>query len=313
MKTINEMVQVSIRFKGSTHLMSFEENESIRALKLRLRELTHLPSNQTRLEIQAATGRRIVLQDQSLLRDYQEHFKNDVVEVTVKDLGSQVAYNALFYIEYCFPPLSTLAFYLFNKGWHSKYHKWLTACILFHFGKRLLETKFVHIFSNTSVPFKVLIRNCIHYWALVGLLLPIEVFHLRKMKLPAVLSKSRLSLLVLFLVFEFLNFVCHLRLRRMRERKDVNGNTVIVMDRSVPKGLFFSSIVSPNYTFEILAWATFSAFFRTLVGAGFTVLSAGIMANWALQKKKKLLELEGLTDEEKRKIRRRWACLPFII
>lgn len=307
------MIQVLVKFRESSYNMTFNESDLVSAVKTRLEEHLKIPASRMRLELIDFSGKKIPLRNEQLIYDSKPHFKNDILELHCKDLGSQIAYNALFYIEYCFPPLSTLAFYLANKGRTNQYHKWLTGCILFHFGKRLLETKFVHIFSNASVPFKVLIRNCIHYWALVGLLLPIEVFYLRKMSLPKVLSKSRLSLLVLFFIFEFLNFLTHLKLRRMRERKDETGKTVIVMDRKIPKGLFFDSLISPNYTFEILSWATFSAFFRTYVGAGFTVLSAAIMTNWALQKKVRYLKQEDLSEEEKREVRRRKLTIPLII
>lgn len=309
------MIQITVKFKEESFTMGFATTELVTVVKKRLETNAKVPIPRQRLEIVTADGKRVVLKNEDHLSEYEPYLKNAHLQLQLKDLGSQVAYNALFYIEYCFPPLSTLAFYLGNKALKKTnfYHDLLTACIVFHFGKRILETKFVHLFSTASVPFKVLIRNCFHYWALVGVLLPLEVFHIRKMKLPTKISKGRWSLLILFFIFEFMNFLCHLKLRRMRERKDAHGNKVIVMDRSVPKGMFFDTLISPNYTFEILSWAAFSAFFQSYVSAGFTLLSAGIMTQWAGQKKRRYLQQNDLSEQDKKEVKRRYLTLPYIV
>jgi very-long-chain enoyl-CoA reductase len=46
---------------------------------------------------------------------------------------------------------------------------------LFHFAKRLLETKFVHVFSNETAPLIPSFRNFIFYWILLGILCPLEI------------------------------------------------------------------------------------------------------------------------------------------
>ena len=37
-----------------------------------------------------------------------------------------------------------------------------------HYIKRLLETKYVHVFSRDTMPFKRIFINSFHYWVLYG-------------------------------------------------------------------------------------------------------------------------------------------------
>ena len=307
------MIQVRIKIKASILNLVFNENDLVVEIKKQIWESQKMPIAQQRLEVESEDKVKVVLKNDAKVSSLLPYAKEDVITLICKDLGSQIAYNALFYIEYCFPPLSTLACYLANWKRNNKYHTLLTLAILFHFGKRLLETKFVHIFSNPSVPFRVLIRNCIHYWVLIGGLMPVEVFWLRKMNFPAKLNKTKMTALVLFVLFELLNFLCHLKLRNMRTKTQPNGTVAITMDRSIPKGLFFNTIISPNYTFEVLAWASFSVLFNSWVASGFTLVSAGIMTQWSAQKKKRLLELKETSEEDKRRIKRRWLILPYVL
>jgi len=59
-----------------------------------------------------------------------------------------------------------------------------------------------------------------------------------------------LALAVLFLLFEYLNFKCHLVLKNLRKE----GST----DRGVPSGWGFDKISCANYFWETCAWSTFA-------------------------------------------------------
>lgn len=219
-----------------------------------------------------------------------------------------MAYENLFYIEYAFPPIAVSLFYLLNLGNATGYNTLLTFCVVLHFVKRLLETKYVHIFGNPSVPFKTLLRNCGHYWLLIGLFVPIECFYLRKPQL----GFGATLLFLLFLAFEAGNLYCHWELRKLRVVEKSDGAVEITKERKIPKGLFFDHIVSPNYTFEILAWLTFTVLFKSFVGLIFTALSAWIMTLWALEKKRKLIASTNEVNE-KRIVGGRAAILPMVI
>jgi very-long-chain enoyl-CoA reductase len=267
-----------------------------------------IPRGQVRLELPTEDGQRIVLNNEQTLDDFRTHLQGTKLTLSGKNLGSQIPYSSLFYIEYGFPPLSVLFFYLLNLKNVSSYNTLLTFCVVLHFGKRLLETKYVHIFSTPSVPFKVLLRNCLHYWLLIGVLLPIEVFFIRS---PSLGCCSTILFLV-FLSAEAGNLYCHIALRRLREVKRPNGSIEITNERKIPSGLFFDQIIAPNYTFEILAWVAFTLLFKTLVGVVFTALSGFIMTVWAVEKKRKLVQ-SSLDSNEKQQLRAKPATIPFVV
>ena len=89
-----------------------------------------------------------------------------------KDRGYQIGWTTVFLAEYAGP--------LFVYLWFTR-RPWLAygdvdakplamaanvaaACWTFHYAKRLLETIFVHRFSNATMPWKNLFKNCSYYW-----------------------------------------------------------------------------------------------------------------------------------------------------
>ena len=307
------MIQINVKLIQCSLKLSFKDTELVSKVKERIAQSQKLPVIRQRLEIISSESKKMVLRNEMMISEYLSFSQNGVLEMVCKDLGSQIGYNLLFYLEYCFPPLSVLGAYLAHRKHNNRYHSLLTFCILFHFGKRLLETKFVHIFSTASVPFKVLIRNCIHYWLIIGGILPLEIFVFRKMGLPVKLNKKQISLLASFFIFEFLNFLCHLKLRKLRKTKNSEGIVCISMERKVPSGFFFDYLIVPNYTFELLSWAAFSTFFKSYAATGFTLLSGAIMTQWGLQKKQRYLEMTDISEEEKNMLKNRWVIIPFLI
>lgn len=302
------MLQVEVNLENKKLNTTFSRVTSISEIKEAIGGQFGIPADRIRLELQPENAKRILVTNAQTLDDFHTHLTGNKLTLYAKDLGIQVAYNALFYIEYAFPPLSVLFFYLLNAKNVSSYNTLLTLCVIFHFGKRLLETRFVHLFSTPSVPFSILVRNCIHYWVMIGLLLPLEVFVLRS---PTLCCWPAFWLL-LFFIFEAGNFYCHLMLRRLREVRTPSGEVEITMTRKVPYGLFFDQVISPNYTFEVLAWLSFSILFKTVVGFLFTLISAAVMAKWAIQKKKKLIN-GSLDTSEKERLKQRFAIIPFLV
>ena len=186
--------------------------------------------------------------------------------------------------------------------------------ILFHFGKRLLESKYVHIFSNATVPVVGILKNIIGYWVIFGLMIPIELLIITHKSLGPCWFPCRtfeMLCFVGFMVCEVLNGWCHWKLRMLRV-KVVNGREVITKERVIPRGMFFDSIISPNYTFEICAWLFFIGFSRSYVCFLFICLGGYIMMVWAKGKKKKLLKV-CKNDEEIRMVKRRDLIFPGLL
>lgn len=97
------------------------------------------------------------------------------VRLFYKDLGPQVGWSTVFYLEYAGPLV------IYSAVWAMRQPGCLLSvlspmqadvglrclaglCYVGHFVKRLLETRFVHRFSHATMPLASLFRNCLYYW-----------------------------------------------------------------------------------------------------------------------------------------------------
>jgi len=80
----------------------------------------------------------------------------------------------------------------------------ILAMVAGHFGKRVLESLYVHIFSRPTLPLKQAFLNCTHYWLLFGGLVSTELCHYYN---PPAISNKQLNLwLGLFTVIHHYQF-----------------------------------------------------------------------------------------------------------
>lgn len=157
----------------------------------------------------------------------------------------------------------------------------------FHFVKRELETLFVHVFSNQTMPAFNLFKNCFYYWAFAAL----NALFVRDTAAGRLGPVQRLGVAAFF-VCEALNFHCHVVLRRLRPR----GSTAYVN----PPGPLFRHVACPNYTFEILSWVSFSLYSRCLASYAFTLFGFLQINAWAEQKRVRLNKTFGAEHGERR-------------
>jgi len=87
---------------------------------------------------------------------------------------------------------------------------------LLHFIKRELESVWVHIFSNGTMPFFNIFKNSFHYWIIFGLLNSVELFFFYRN--PSYSDFAVNIFAAVFVVFEFLNLMCHITLRNLRTK-----------------------------------------------------------------------------------------------
>jgi len=123
-----------------------------------------------------------------------------------------------------------------------------------HYGKRVLESLFVHIFSRPSIPVKQVYLNFAHYWLIFGGLISSELCYFYK---PPVLTPAATKIwLGLFTISEIMNGACHLHLRSLRTNKkeDTEGEN----KRKIPYGYGFNQISCANYFWETTAWFSFA-------------------------------------------------------
>jgi very-long-chain enoyl-CoA reductase len=186
-------------------------------------------------------------------------------------------------VEYGGPILITLGLLLFRKQIYGASVTPLTfrqkigvGMALFHYIKRELETIFVHRFSNDTMPFMNIFKNSAHYWILFGICS--MLFFLK----PSVDDSSRFKEIVLaglFLLFELLNFSCHIILKNLRKE----GST----ERGIPMGCGFGQVSCANYLWEACAWTTFALVTKVWGSWLFVGVSTVQMTLWALKKHKR--------------------------
>ena len=118
----------------------------------------------------------------------------------------------------------------------------------FHYVKRLLETIFVHRFSNSTMPLTNLFKNCSYYWGFAAYI----AYHVNHPQYTSPPSYQVFSFLAVFFLSELGNFSIHILLRNLRpagsrERK-------IPFPDSNPLSFLQNLVSCPNYTYEVLAW-----------------------------------------------------------
>lgn len=231
--------------------------------------------------------------------------------IYVKDLGPQIAWRTVYFIEYIGPLLMhplvlfVLRPYIYRspKPLPPPSDLQLLTCLLLtiHFVKREIETLFVHKFSLATMPASYIVRNSAHYWILGGLNIAYWVFApssptARTQANPILLYTG----LALFTFGQLANLNVHLTLSNLRK----NGST----ERKIPTGFGFGLVTCPNYLFEVIAWLgvylVSSLSWSVLL---FIVVGAGTMMKWASGKERRYRREFG--DKYKRK---RYVMLPGI-
>ena len=199
-----------------------------------------------------------------------------------RDLGPQILWKTVFILEYLGPLLLYPLFYFQPQLIYGNYappSPWarevqFSACVAwtFHYAKRELETLFVHRFSNATMPFTNLFKNCGYYWGFAAIV-AYFVNHPLYTPPPEDLVYTGM---VLFYFMEIGNLSAHWTLRMLRPP----GTKI----RRIPRGGLFEFVSCPNYTYEILSWVGFNLMTRTLAGILFMLFGAYQMIVWAIQK-----------------------------
>ena len=230
-------------------------------------------------------------------------------ELNVKNLGPQIKWNYVFYIEYAGPIIIFPIFYLLgNKEQYNEIQLIALVMAILHYLKREYETAFVHVFSRVSMPFKRVFINSIHYWVFFALFNAIELY-----LFPDDHTYSPLFLGILvtcWAIAEFCNFQCHSILssfRKKKERKEGEYENES-KKRGIPYGWGFNVVSCANYFWEALGWIIFSIITRAWTAYIFTGLSIYQMLDWALKKHRNYKKEFGDKYPRNRK-----AMFPFLI
>jgi len=233
----------------------------------------------------------VVLENDKIVGTFD--FKDGVF---LKDLGPQIGYKTLFILEYLGPLVVYPLFYyrpsfIYGSGAdRAPTHFAQDLALLswsFHYGKRILETLFVHRFSNDTMPLKNIFKNCGYYWGFAALV----SYFVNK---PQFVEPSHNQVLFgagLFFVSEIGNFITHMQLRNLRPEG--------TRKRGIPRGFLFDLVSCPNYFMEILAWIGFSVMTQTMPSLLFTLVGSVQMWIWAKDKHRKYKkEFDGKEGRE---------------
>jgi very-long-chain enoyl-CoA reductase len=270
MGTRDSPFQVTLSYRSDSTVLSPPLNATGEYLFDYATKVFHLPPSRVRIVYQQ-NGQRVVLEKLAILTNLP------VRSFQVRDLGPQFSYSGVFALEYLGPFLLWMLLTAILRPPLTPYVSIASALWLGHYTKRLLETRFVHIFSHATMPLFNLFKNSIYYWGF-ALVIAWRVARAAECEV----TTGQIAAVPFFVLFEALNLYCHIALRRLRPP----GST----ERFLPRGFLFDSIACPNYTAEILSWVSFAAFVRVWPAWLFAIFGAVQMFVWADKKRKELIK-----------------------
>lgn len=261
------MVTLVVSLKGKPkQTLSFPGDESkttIKDVKAAVQaQFPKLVANRQRLTLSAPASastsksgrpaKPLALVDES--KTLKEYGVGDNAELRLKDLGRQVGYRYLYLWEYAGPIFLNPLFLKYSHLLWGDYvpstlQTTIRNIIVLHFIKRWLESAFVHKFSRATVPLSFVVRNCLYYWGVVGLLIGLTLY--RPAYSAAALKGTLLDnpvwigfWSVFALGAELLNLQSHMHLASL--------SVPAGQPRKFPTGLGFGTVVCANYWFETL-------------------------------------------------------------
>jgi len=206
------------------------------------------------------------------------------LKLEFKDLGPQISWQTVFFVEYFGPLIAHVLPYYFPQYFYgsgsTKFHKNLTqqvafGLVVFHYLKREFETAFIHRFSNETMPLLNIFKNSSHYWALGGIFISYFLYH-PKYTQPFNNPTVIYGLAGLMVLCELGNLHAHYTLRNLRPAG--------TKKRGIPEGQLFNLVSCANYTWEVSSWLTFSILTGCLTSWTFLLVSSVQMYFWAVKK-----------------------------
>ncbi|ODV93138.1 hypothetical protein PACTADRAFT_35774 [Pachysolen tannophilus NRRL Y-2460] len=209
--------------------------------------------------------------------------------VYAKDLGPQISWKLVFFLEYLGPLIIHPIFYfvIFPPERFNLVSLLSYILIMLHFMKREYETFFIHVFGNSTMPLFNLFKNCFHYYFLSGVLIAGTVYSPDRLREKGgiwsyifhVSERSNnqiIAIVFLWLIAELSNFQCHKILADLRN----DGSK----DRKIPEGFLFNYVTCPNYLCEILAFFSYALLNGNWSSFLFLIISTTQMYFWAVKK-----------------------------
>lgn len=278
-----------------------------------------IPSSDDKPEDPKLKKRDTVLESSSTISTYSVF--SPTLTIYVKDLGPQIQWRTVFFIEYLGPILIHPIFYFAQSTIygttfeHSRVQQLAFIFTVLHFLKREFETAFVHHFSLDTMPVFNVFKNSSHYWLLSGFNLayfiyaPPSYVAAEKSVVSRILfgrnvvplGETPLHVLTaLWLFAELSNGWTHLILSSLR----ADGSKT----RKIPYGYGFNWVSVPNYFFESLGWLAVLLVTQNWASVLFFTVSTAQMWIWGVKKHRRYRREFGDKYPKNRKI-----YVPFVL
>jgi very-long-chain enoyl-CoA reductase len=191
---------------------------------------------------------------------------------TLKDYGIQISWRLVYIIEY----LGALIAFPYLVG-----HRIDTTMWVIHYSKRILESIFIHSFSNDTMPFTNVFKNSAYYWG-AGLVLG---YYAKQTNIDC-----NIFIVGLWSICQIGNGFCHYYLANLRPAGS--------REHILPTNILFRCVTCPNYTFEIIGWGLFACLSEKYdvyfaVKTLFCLMGAFQMHVWAKGKQRRYKKLFG--------------------
>ncbi|XP_056599165.1 trans-2,3-enoyl-CoA reductase-like 2b isoform X1 [Triplophysa dalaica] len=175
-----------------------------------------------------------------------------------QDLGPQLGWAMVFLAE-CLGPLFVYLLFYFRLPYiYSPEYDYTQSpfkvvqlagwCHTLHYIKKLVETIFIHRFSDGTLPLRTIMQICLYYWGFAAW----QAYYINHpLYTPATYGKLQIySALAMFLICECGNFSVHLVLNQI----SCIGSrpTEIPYPTRNPLTWLFFFVSCPNYTYELL-------------------------------------------------------------
>lgn len=258
-----------------------------------------LDANRIGLYFTNNIGKKVYLSNKN--KTLKSYNFDESYEIIAKDFGTQVDWRLVYVVEYVGPFVIFPLFFCFNLSSPSNLTQKIGLVMgLVHYGKRILESIFVHQFSRDTMPIKNLFINVCYYWLLFGVSCGYALFN-DGYKANSDFDALKLLYVLGFFLFEYKNYKCHIIQKIAKEES--NGEYKIL-----PNKEGFQFVSCANYFWEFLSWFMFSLFTNSVNFYVFTFAGLYIMTKWALEKHANFKNLFGDRYPRERK-----AIIPFVI
>ncbi|XP_062905263.1 trans-2,3-enoyl-CoA reductase-like isoform X1 [Mobula hypostoma] len=214
---------------------------------------------------------------------------SSIITLYFRDLGTQVNWTTVFLTEYIGPLLIYLLFYfrlphlydMEDKNYWSRPLVVHLACLChsLHYIKQILETLFLHNFSDENTALKMMLKGCAFYWGFTTWM----AYYINHPLYtpPSFGNRQIIPALVCFLVCGAGNYFTNAAIIQVHKAGTKNH---IVRPTYNPFTWLFKLVSCPNYTYEMGVWISFTVMTQTFPVAVFALMISLQLIMWAQRK-----------------------------